>query len=37
MVENGEEDEYAFGTWGDYFTIGTTQTAKDGYFARFYK
>ena len=36
-VKNGEEDEYAFGTWGDYFTIGTTQTAKDGYFCHFYK
>lgn len=36
-VKNGAEDEYAFGTWGDYFTIGTTQTAKDGYFCRFYK
>ena len=36
-VKNGEEDEYAFGTWGTYVTIGTTQTAKDGYFCRFYK
>lgn len=28
--------EYAFGTYGDYFTIGTTQTDKDSYFCHFY-
>ena len=30
------EGEYAFGTYGDYITIGSTQTDKDSYFCHFY-
>ena len=29
--------ECAFGTYGDYTTIGTSQTSKDGYYCHFYK
>ena len=37
LVKDGENKEYAFGTYGSYFTVGTTQTSKDSYFCHFYK
>ncbi|MBR6503230.1 MAG: hypothetical protein IKT42_07310 [Clostridia bacterium] len=37
LVKDGENKEYAFGTYNDYVTIGTTQTSKDSYFCHFYK
>lgn len=36
-TKNGEESVYAFGTYGTYVTIGTTDTAKEGYECHFYK
>ncbi len=36
-TKNGETSLYAFGTYGDYVTIGCTDTAKEGYECHFYK
>ena len=36
-TKNGETSLYAFGTYGDYVTIGSTDTAKEGYVCHFYK
>lgn len=36
-TKNGETSLYAFGTYGDYVTIGCTDTAKEGYECHFYQ
>ena len=36
-TKNGETSIYAFGTYGDFVTIGCTDTAKEGYECHFYQ